>query len=86
MTAKDRLLQELDQSPDFIIEEVLRFLLFLKNRLLSRLPQPTAIEDDSLLSWVDTLTSQIPDSDWQQLPNDLAQNLDHYLYGSPKES
>ncbi len=86
MTAKDRLLQELDQTPDFLIEEVLHFLLFLKNRLFNRPPQPNTPKEDSLLNWVDRLTTQVPEAAWQQVPTDLAQNLDHYLYGSPKES
>ncbi len=86
MTAKDRLLQELDQTPDFLIEEVLHFLLFLKNRLFNRLPQPNTPKEESLLNWVDSLTTQVPETAWQQVPTDLAQNLDHYLYGSPKES
>ena len=28
----------------------------------------------------------VPEEDWTRVPPDLARNLDHYLYGSPKAS
>jgi len=31
------------------------------------------------------LAKKVPDEDWDKLPSDGARNLDHYLYGSPKE-
>lgn len=31
------------------------------------------------------LARQIPDKDWRELPRDLSENLDHYLYGEPKQ-
>ena len=30
------------------------------------------------------LASEIPETEWAKLPNDLTDNLDHYLYGTPK--
>ncbi|MDP8240443.1 MAG: hypothetical protein P9X24_15235 [Candidatus Hatepunaea meridiana] len=30
------------------------------------------------------LASQIPEEDWDAIPNDLSENLDHYLYGIDK--
>ncbi len=33
----------------------------------------------------DELTADVPDSEWDRVPTDLARNLDHYLYGAPKE-
>lgn len=32
-----------------------------------------------------TLARKIPQKEWDKLPNDLNDNLDHYLYGIPKE-
>lgn len=32
------------------------------------------------------LGHQVPEEEWAQIPNDLARNVDHYLYGSPKVS
>jgi hypothetical protein len=27
----------------------------------------------------------VPESEWAKLPEDLTSNLDHYIYGTPKE-
>lgn len=90
MIAKEELIKEITQSPNFLIEEVLNFLLFIKNRfkqrtsesqtqyLANKLPSP------SFLNFVDEITSQIPQAEWEKLPSDMSKNLDHYLYGSPK--
>ncbi len=39
MTATEKLIQEINQSPDFVVEELLEFLLFIKSRR-------TQVEDD----------------------------------------
>jgi len=39
-----------------------------------------AIEDELAAIWND-----VPDEEWKKLPSDLSRNLDHYLYGTPKE-
>lgn len=31
------------------------------------------------------IAGTVPDGEWQRLPADLSKNLDHYLYGAPKE-
>lgn len=36
-SAREQLIQELDQTPDFVIQEVLDFLLFIKVRLKHRI-------------------------------------------------
>ena len=33
-----------------------------------------------------SLGREVPEEDWSRIPTDLAQNVDHYLYGSPKAS
>ena len=92
MNAKDRLIQELEQTPDFLIEEVLNFLLFLKNRLFQKLQTPAKAKQEapftgqSFLEWTDSIAAEVPPEAWDNVPTDLAQNLDHYLYGFPKES
>jgi len=30
------------------------------------------------------LASEVPDEDWQRLPRDLTDQLDHYVHGTPK--
>jgi hypothetical protein len=34
---------------------------------------------------IQQLGASIPDEEWEKVPRDLAKNLDHYLYGAPKE-
>jgi hypothetical protein len=30
------------------------------------------------------IASEVPDAEWERVPTDLSENLDHYLYGAPK--
>ncbi len=39
----------------------------------------------SLSEIADELMADVPDSEWDKIPTDLARNLDHYLYGAPKD-
>jgi hypothetical protein len=39
-----------------------------------------ALEDD-----LKAIGMSIPAEEWQKLPRDFNENLDHYLYGSPKK-
>ena len=31
------------------------------------------------------IAATVPDSEWAKVPPDLSKNVDHYLYGAPKE-
>lgn len=90
MTSKETLIQEIEQAPDYLVEEVLDFLLFVKKRLQQKSSEPKAAESDraskpeSFLDFIDRFSNQIPQEEWQKLPSDLSKNVDHYLYGSPK--
>lgn len=89
MSTKEQLLQEIEQSPDYLIEEVLNFMLFLKLRLKQRLTHNIHLETpptqtNSILDMIDEITQEIPQNELDQLPTDLSKNLDHYLYGIPK--
>jgi hypothetical protein len=33
---------------------------------------------------IQQIAAQIPDGEWEKLPSDLSDNLDHYIYGVPK--
>jgi Arc/MetJ-type ribon-helix-helix transcriptional regulator len=33
-----------------------------------------------------SLGQQVPEDEWARIPTDMAQNVDHYLYGSSKAS
>jgi Arc/MetJ-type ribon-helix-helix transcriptional regulator len=62
--------------------------------LLERLTQqqanvPTAAEKPTTKTqpiWeeIQELTADVPDEEWAKLPPDLAEQHDHYIYGTPK--
>jgi hypothetical protein len=88
MSDKEQLIHELDQAPDFLVHEVLNFLLFIKTRA-SKIPKQESIQETKesnipdFLSFIDQVNSETPTE--TNIPKDLAKNLDHYLYGTPKE-
>jgi Arc/MetJ-type ribon-helix-helix transcriptional regulator len=49
---------------------------------------PTFAAPNELPIWeaITEIGKKIPTEEWEQLPSDLARNIDHYLYGSPKAS
>lgn len=80
MTLKEQIIQELEQSPEILLEEFLDFILFTKQRRQS-IPTDTPIWEIAA-----SLTQDIPAEILQQLPSDGATEHDHYLYGTPKRS
>jgi hypothetical protein len=91
ISAKEQLIQELDQTPDFVIQEVLDFLLFIKIRLKQRIEEKQVDSSDQtptlppFLQFIEEISAQVPKGEWEKLPKDLSKNIDHYLYGSPKD-
>lgn len=89
MTAKEQLITEIATAPEFLVEEVLNFLLFLKIRLKQKASDTKIIESSqnvppqSFLDLIDEISLQIPQEEWEKLPSDMSKNLDSYLYGSP---
>ncbi|MEA5419189.1 hypothetical protein VB712_08095 [Spirulina sp. CCNP1310] len=90
MSTKDQLIQEIDQAPDFLLEEVLNFFLFLKLRLSERnnlnefVSSPSAHSTPTFLQKAQKISQQLSEHHTEKLPADFAKNLDHYLYGAPK--
>ena len=90
-SAKEQLIQELDQTPDFVVQEVLDFLLFIKVRLKHKIREEQTDRSQQspclppFLQFVEEISAQIPTEEWAKLPSDLSKNMDHYLYGSPKD-
>ncbi|PSB24621.1 hypothetical protein [Stenomitos frigidus] len=74
-------------------------IIVLLTDLASPIPeqtQPPIISSQSLAEnqpshkrpiWerVAEISAQVPPEEWAKLPKDLSKNVDHYLYGSPKE-
>jgi hypothetical protein len=89
MNAREQLIQELDHAPDILVEKVLDFCLFIKNRSSIAQPEdPIVYEHNSgllsLLTNINLIQAEVPAEEWQKMPRDGAINHDHYLYGSPK--
>jgi hypothetical protein len=88
MTVREQLSRELEQAPDSIVEEILDFCLFVKQRQQSKVndraiaPKTNGILD--LLERVKEIQAQVPTEEWDKLPHDGSINHDHYLYGAPK--
>lgn len=90
MTPRDQLLAEIAHTPDFVLEEVLDFLLFTRTRrqqpsnpsvatpIANAAPRPIWEEFEAF-------ADQLPEAIAQTLPTDGAAQIDHYLYGSPKQ-
>jgi hypothetical protein len=88
MSDKEQLIRELDQAPDFLAREVLNFFLFIKTRTIENYRQESIQKNKEsnipdFLRFIDQVNSEMPTE--TNIPQDLAKNLDHYLYGSPKE-
>lgn len=84
MTTREQLLHEINSTPDFLLEELLDFLLFAKQRrqqpfapVVDDLPTPPVWEA------FETFADQLPEAVAATLPTDGAAQIDHYLYGSP---
>jgi hypothetical protein len=89
MSAKEQLLNEIENVSDAMVEEILDFCLFLKQRWQQKTsePEPSISSEEgiaSLLDLVAQIHAQVPSEEWEKLPRDLSINHDHSLYGSPK--
>ena len=73
MTAREQLIQEIDQAPDFLVEELLDFLLFAKTR---RSQQPLS-QQKELRPFALCAGEFIVPSDFNdQLPEDILHDFE----------
>lgn len=81
MTLKERLIREIEQSPDSVVEERLDFLFLarMKHHRQQEQAQPFA-------HFIEELVADIPPQVLDTLPTDGAAEHDHYIYGTPKQS
>lgn len=90
MSTKEQLLQEIEQSSEDLLEEVLIFLLFTKQRKRTQSINPLPSQDNSgqkskpIWESFNEFTENLPEEVTQNLPTDSATNLDYYLYGNPQ--
>jgi len=78
MNTKERLLQEIEQAPDSLIEKTLNFLLSAQ----ANHANPENNVGDAILKLLED--TPLDNDDLEKLPTDLANQHDHYLYGVPK--
>lgn len=91
MSDREQLLYELEKTPDILIKEILNFLLFIRTKTFLKTKQKynqnSNVEETNLpsfLNFIDQINADHLEEN-ESLPTDFAQNLDHYLYGLPKE-
>ena len=63
-------------------QQVLDFVDFLIKKHDLAEQQPSS---PSIWERINTITRQVPDEVWEQIPIDGAEQHDHYLYGTPKK-
>ena len=47
---------------------------------------PPAYDDRPIWEVIAEISRSVPEEAWDDVPTDLSKNLDHYLYGAPKDS
>jgi Arc/MetJ-type ribon-helix-helix transcriptional regulator len=57
---------------------------FLRRSLAEASPAPVASSSQPVWEDILELTADVPDEEWDKLPTDLAEQHDHYIYGTPK--
>jgi len=92
MSEREQLINEIDQTPDILVKEVLNFLLFIKSRTNELSMQGTTEKPNldssnipSFLNFIDQINAETSAEGNKNLPKDFAKNLDHYLHGTFKE-
>ena len=75
MKVRDQLSRELEQAPESLVEEILDFCLFLKQRQQAKVNnQATKTKTNGildLLERVKEIQAQVPTEEWNKLPHDL---------------
>lgn len=89
MTAREQLLREIEQAPEAMVQTVLDFFLFVKQRQQLKTESSQAAEPEAngvldLLEDIEGIQSQVPEVEWDNVPHDGSINHDHYLYGASK--
>ena len=69
-------------SADEVVREGLELLEERENETGRRPSNGTA----NLAEAFESIACDVPDKDWESIPADLSENLDHYLHGRQKTS
>lgn len=85
MTTKEKLIQEIERSPDELLEEFLDFILFVKSRRQNNLSDQSFESSKPFWEFAAELEHDIPQEVLDTMPTDGAENHDHYLYSAQKK-
>jgi len=71
---------------DFMIDHLILILNRLNQQVTLSVVAAPVPKTDSRPIWevIAERAATIPPEEWEKLPTDLAENHDHYLYGTPK--
>lgn len=81
MTPRQLLIQEIEQVPDTLVEEMLTFL-----RLAKQKQREKHVPEQPLAEFIEELISDIPQDVLDTLPSDSAVEHDYYICGTPKRA
>jgi hypothetical protein len=84
MTVKEKLINEIEQAPEILLEEFLDFILFAKTRRNDRSSSSTPQTNKHIWEIAEELVRDMPPEVLATLPVDGAEQHDRYLYGIPK--
>jgi len=81
---EDELIDKVRALPPNKQQEALRLLDSLTSGASSE-PNGTAVDRRPIGEVVDEINAGLPTDTWDSVPTDGSINLDHYLYGAPKQ-
>ena len=79
---EDQLVDKVRALPPNKQQEALRLLDTLAS---GGEPNGTGLDRRSIWEVVDEINASLPADTWENVPTDGSINLDHYLYGAPKQ-
>ncbi len=82
MSNKEELLQIIQNLSDGELEEAKGLI----NSVIGTQSLEFNPEAKPLWEQLAEIGAEVPDAEWAKVPKDFAQNAEHYLYGSTKES
>jgi hypothetical protein len=81
---EDQLIDKVRALPPNKQQEALRILAALASEPDSE-PNGTGLARKPIWEVVDAINTELPADTWENVPTDGSINLDHYLYGAPKQ-
>ena len=84
MTDREALHRLIERLPDSELARARNILEEASPASDSALPEPTGTDFASLHRMAEEVYANVPQEEWDRLPDDLVEHVDHYIYGLPK--